>query len=169
MVLELIKIEDLRKDAERRIKVYEEQKVVFEVIKDTFKKFDGKQVNKRLATALKNELVKVDEKYLVSYRKDSIGWYEFYIWNSKDDAAIRYSNRILIFFSEEQTSDGKLDYGKFTKKFTWLDMSDKHMEEVNKDLELINNTNIIEEYNKAIETIKQTNKTLTSLRSMLSR
>ena len=87
-MLETIKIETLRKDAERKIRVYEEQKVIFEVIKDTFKKFDGKQVNKRLATSLKNELVKVDEKYLVSYRKDSTDWYEFYIWNSKDGAAI---------------------------------------------------------------------------------
>ena len=167
-MLETIKIETLRKDAERKIRLYEEQKVVFEVIKDTFKKFDGKQVNKRLATALKNELVKVDEKYLVSYRKDSTDWYEFYIWNSKDGAAIGYNNRILILFSEQQTNDGKLDYEKFTKKFTWLDMPDKHLEEVYKDLELINNTNIIEEYNKAIETIKQTNKTLTALSSSLN-
>ena len=168
-MLELIKIEDLRKDAERKIRLYEEQKVVFEVIKATFKKFDGKQVNKRLATTLKNELVKVDEGYLVSYRKDSTDWYEFYIWNSKDGAAIGYNNRILILFSEQQTNDGKLDYEKFTKKFTWLDMPDTHIEEVNKDLELINNTNIIEEYNKAIETIKNTEKTLTSLRSSLNK
>jgi hypothetical protein len=163
-MLELVNVETLRKEAERKIRLYEEQKIVFEIIKDVFKKFDGKQVNKRLATALKNELVKVSEKYLVSYRKDSMDWYEFYIWNNSADAQIVYSNRILLLFSDQQTNDGKLDYSKFTKKFTWLDNPTKNIEEVNKDLDIINNTNIIEEYNKAIETIKHTEETLSALR-----
>ena len=163
-MLELVNVETLRKEAERKIRLYEEQKIVFEIIKDVFKKFDGKQVNKRLATALKNELVKVSENYLVSYRKDSMDWYEFYIWNSSADAQLVYSNRILLLFSDQQTNDGKLDYSKFTKKFTWLDNATKNIEEVNKDLDIINNTNIIEEYNKAIETIKHIEETLSALR-----
>ena len=163
-MLELINVETLRKEAERKIRLYEEQKIVYKIIKDVFKKFDGKQVNKRLATALKNELVKVSENYIVSYRKDSMGWYEFYIWNNSADAQIVYSNRILLLFSDQQTNDGKLDYSKFTKKFTWLDNATKNIEEVNKDLDIINNTNIIEEYNKAIETIKHTEETLSALR-----
>ena len=40
----------------------------------------------------------------------------------------------------------------------------KKIEEVNKDLDIINNTNIIEEYNKAIETIKHIEETLSALR-----
>ena len=98
-MLELVNVETLRKEAERKIRLYEEQKIVYKIIKDVFKKFDGKQVNKRLATALKNELVKVSENYIVSYRKDSMGWYEFYIWNNSADAQIVYSNRILLLFS----------------------------------------------------------------------
>ena len=163
-MLELVNVETLTKKAERKIRLYEEQKIEFEIIKDVFKKFYGKQVNKRLATALKNELVKVSENYLVSYRKDSMDWYEFYIWNSSADAQLVYSNRILLLFSDQQTNDGKLDYSKFTKKFTWLDNATKNIEEVNKDLDIINNTHIIEEYNKAIETIKHTEETLSALR-----
>ena len=168
-MLETIKIETLRKDAERKIRLYEEQKVVFEVIKDTFKKFDGKQVNKRLATALEKELVKVDEKYRVSYRKDSTDWYEFYIWNNDDTKSLCYRNKLLVMFGEDQLNEGKLDSGKVIKKLTWLDSPDRALEEVKRDLDLINTTNIVEEYNIAVETIRDIENTLTALRTSLSR
>ena len=166
-MLETIKIETLRKDAERKIRLYEEQKVVFEVIKDTFKKFDGKQVNKRLATALEKELANTGERYVVSYQKNT--WYEFYIWNNDDTKSLCYRNKLLVMFGEDQLNEGKLDSGKVIKKLTWLDSPDSSLEEVKRDLDLINNTNIVEEYNIAVETIRDIENTLTALRTSLSR
>ena len=166
-MLKTIKIETLREDAERKIRLYEEQKVVFEVIKDTFKKFDGKQVNKRLATALEKELANTGQRYVVSYQKNT--WYEFYIWNNDDTKPLCYRNKVLVMFGEDQLNEGKLDSGKVIKKLTWLDSPDSSLEEVKRDLDLINNTNIVEEYNTAVETIKDIENKLTALRTSLSR
>ena len=166
-MLKLINVEKLRTEAEEQIKLYEEQKEVFEIIKDTFKKLEGKQVNKRIATTLQKELNKYDDKMIVSYKKDSYGWYEFYIWSNNNERKLTYDHRILLMFTEEQTNEGYINYDMFIKKFTWLDNPMKNIEEVKKDLDLINNTNIIEEYNKAIKTIEDTQNTLTALRYKL--
>ena len=78
-MLELIKIENLRAEAERKIKYYEEQRQVFEVVKEVFKKSEGKQLNKRIATTLEKELKKINSNIVVSYNKDNFNWYNFYI------------------------------------------------------------------------------------------
>ena len=168
-MLELININELRAEAERKIKYYEEQKEIFNIIKEVFKKSEGKQLNKRIANTLKNELNKIDEKINVSYNKDSYGWYNFYIWNSNEKSQIDYNNRILLMFTEENTDDGKINYNKFIQKFTWLDNPIKNISEVKTDLNRINNTNIIEEYNKAIETINKTKDTLKALKYSLNK
>ena len=132
-MLELIKIENLRAEAERKIKYYEEQKQVFEVVKEVFKKSEGKQLNKRIATTLEKELKKINSNIVVSYNKDNFNWYNFYIWNRDEKSQLNYSNRVLLMFTDENTDEGKINYNKFISKFNWLDNPIKNISEIKTD------------------------------------
>lgn len=143
-------------EGRKKIEEYTLKKEVCKIMQDEFEKFDGKKINKRLATSIENILKNLHEDYKVSYSKDSMGWFNFRVWN-KSIPLLDYDNSILIMISNKDLDeDGKFNYNKFIDKYNWLNNWEEHIQEIEQDLKLIENSNIIEEYNNAIDVIKNT-------------
>lgn len=143
-------------EGRKKIEEYTLKKEVCKIMQDEFEKFDGKKINKRLATSIENILKNLHEDYKVSYSKDSMGWFNFRVWN-KSIPLLDYDNSIFIMISNKDLDeDGKFNYNKFIDKYNWLNNWEEHIQEIEQDLKLIENSNIIKEYNNAIDVIKNT-------------
>lgn len=148
--------EALIAEGRKKIDEYTLKNEVYKIIQEEFEKFDGKKINKRLATSIEGILRSLHNDYKVSYNKDNLGWFNFIIWN-KSIPSMDYDNSILIMISNKDLDgDGSFNYNKFINKYTSFNNCNERIQEIEQDLKLIENANIIEEYNKAIDVIKNT-------------
>ena len=161
--------EELINKGRQTIEAYSFKSEICQVIQEELKKIDGKKITKRVATSMENALKKIDAGLRVSYSKDSMGWYNFGVWSSSIQY-LNYSNRLSLMISNSDLNDDETyNHEGFITRYKWLNNWHEHIAEIEKDLDMIENSNMIEEYNKAYELIESTRNSLSGLRYELTR
>lgn len=156
--MKIVNKESLIKEGLKTIEQYTLKNEICQVMKKEFKKIEGKKITKRVATNIENALKRVvDDSLRVSYSKDDFGWYNFNIWSSSIEF-LNYNNGITLMIRESDLNeDGTFNYdNSINNKNKWLNNWNNFIEEIKNDLKMIEESNIIEEYNRAIELINNT-------------
>ena len=79
----------IREECQKRLKVWENQLMVFNLAKEALTEYEGKVLNRRMITHLKKFF---PEKYSI-YWGDSYSWFEINIWGGE----IPYTEKVSIW------------------------------------------------------------------------
>ena len=148
----------LIEEAKERVEVLKAKKDIYSIVLDELSKLDGKKITKRFATTIEKKLNDTLEgKYYVSYNKDQFIKDRFSLlpYKSSEESQLNYNNMNEIYI---QTEDSIYNHESLVSNAKWLTNWDERIEEYNHDMQMIKDTNIIEEYNKAVYAILQTHK-----------
>lgn len=150
--LKSVNKETIIKDAKEKISTYEQQKEVFNIVVEELKKFDGKNITKRIATKVEKVLQeKFNTDFKVNYNTD-YGFRTISVYNHKIEC-FNFNNRNNIYLENKENI---FNFELMINKSRWLTNFDKRIEEIKEDINLIESTDIIEKFNNAIQTIKTT-------------
>lgn len=148
----------LIEEAKERIEILKAKKNIYNIVLEELNKLDGKKITKRFATTIEKKLNDTLEgKYYVSYNKDQFIKDRFSLlpYKSSEESQLNYNNMNEIYI---QTEDSIYNHESLVSNAKWLTNWDERIEEYKHDMQMIEDTNIIEEYNKAVYAILQTHK-----------
>lgn len=148
----------LIEEAKERIEILKAKKNIYNIVLEELSKLDGKKITKRFATVTEKKLNDTLEgRYYVSYTKDQFLKDRFSLlpYKSSENKQLYYNNMNEIYI---QAEEGIYNHERLVNSVKWLTNWDDKIEEYKHDLQMIEDTNIIEEYNKAIDTILQAHK-----------
>lgn len=148
----------LIEEAKARVEVLKAKKDIYSIVLEELSKLDGKKITKRFATLIEKRLNDTLEgKYYVSYSKDQFLKDRFSLlpYKSSEEILLNYNNMNEIYI---QAGEGVYCHESLVKNTKWLTNWDERIEEYKHDMQMLEDTNIIEEYNKAVYAILQTHK-----------
>lgn len=150
----------LIEEAKEGIEILKAKKNIYNIVLEELSKLDGKKITKRFATLIEKRLNDTLEgKYYVSYTKDQFLKDRFsllpYKSSNSEDKQLYYNNMNEIYI---QAKDGIYNHKSLVSNAKWLTNWNERIEEYKHDMQMLEESNIIEEYNKAVYTILQTHK-----------
>lgn len=142
------------RDSTKALHLMQHKQKVLSVIPEVLKKFDGKKITKRLATAVEDALFKVDQTGFHTYMSDDKQ--TLYVWGND----IPYDSRLTCYLGYKDDIES-FNYGK------WLSNYGKAYditESINNLQEAIKDINArVSEYNDAIARLEQAEKGMSHL------
>ena len=148
----------LIEEVKERIETLAAKKDIYNIVLEELSKLDGKKITKRFATTIEKKLNDTLEgKYCVSYNKDQFLKDRFSLlpYKSSEESQLNYNNMNEIYI---QAEDSIYNHESLVSNAKWLTNWNERIEEYKHDMQMLEESNIIEEYNKAVYTILQTHK-----------
>ena len=127
---------------------------IFNAYKEAFKEYEGKKINKRIETKLKN-MNWLQGTSIYYYKKDWPNSLEITMYNNS--IGVEYDNKLCLRLVAD--SQDVFNYDKFIKMNQYYFTLEEKIKEYEHDLYTLQNTDIVEKYfthKKALEEIRNT-------------
>jgi len=139
----------IRRKAEERIKSFSQQLTIVKEVFEVLKRFEGKQINRRIQTALRESPTLAP--YTIHYHKD-YSWYGLRIWGNGLD----YNHSSLSLNLGYIGEDDRLNLEKVKENFTGYFMNEDRIKRLQEGLPKI--YGLCAKWNDTLKTLQAVNK-----------